>query len=1322
MIDTGAAPNIIKKRNLESETRINGNDTLLLSGITEGYVSTIGTAEISYMGNPIALHVVHDQFPISQEGILGSDFLQGAESLNFNHRTLKWQGIEIPFARNDYITIPARSRSVCPLRVSNRDAREGYIPRIEIGKGLYLGEALITNRNGTAYVGIVNVTENEVSIPVPTVEIGEFDETRSPTTITNSTIDKAGPHGQVLATTVQGTRYPISTDGESERTISKGRDGTTQVENRQKQIEETLRLDHLNEEEYHHVLTLITRYPELFRLTEDQLQCTNLVTHKIPTTDELPIHTKQYRYPPIHKEEIDKQVGELLKNDVIKPSVSPYNSPLWIVPKKADSKGNKKWRMVIDFRALNEKTVGDAYPLPNITEILDQLGGAKYFSVFDLASGFHQIRMDERDAQKTAFSTPHGHYEYKRMPFGLKNAPATFQRLMDQILSGLQGNELFVYLDDIVLYASSLEEHAQKFHKLAHRLREANLQLQPDKCEFLRKEVAYLGHIIGKDGVKPDPSKIQAVKEFPIPRNAKNIKQFLGLAGYYRRFIPDFAKTARPLTGLLKKEATFVWAKAQTEAFEGLRDQLCKEPILQFPDFSEPFVLTTDASGFAIGGVLSQGEIGKDLPIAYASRALNKAETNYSTIEKELLAIIYCVRHFRPYLYGRKFRLVTDHKPLVWMHSVKDPCSRLLKWRMKLQDHEYEVVYKPGRHNANADALSRNPPQKKILPISTAQDIDSDSEGSIFSYPQEHRADSPVQIPAPTIPPKIPTPEDRPASMQDQLTTDADEPSSDSDEDDGTNDDDDLFDNINEPYTTRETPGNVIEIPDNFALRKDTVVIFTNIAGKPRDEGARMLELAGKLPASDEAITGHARVTKTKSQTIISLPIQDKMSEILEKENLLKAVRALKDVCTELDLASVSICKGSIDTIPWITMKNIIIETLQDCPTKIFICANRRTVPPPSERTAIINEYHSSTINGHKGITKTYKRLKERYEWPRMKQDIQTFIRSCRNCQLKKLVRVKTKQPMLITDTPGKAFEKISMDIMGPLPRTSTNNVYILTIQDLLTKYSLAIPLKNAAAIDIADAFVNEFICIYGAPKALLTDQGANFTSSLMKNVARKFRIQRYKTTAYRPQSNGSLERSHHVLWEYLKQYVNKNTEWDQILKLATFSYNTSVHEGTRYTPHELVFGKTAEIPSSYPPIGDNIATTYAEYLTSLYNKLTEVQQNARENLIKSKHRSKTHYDRKINQQNFQANDLVYLLKEPSKGKLSDQYIGPYKIVELIGDRNVRLDLGNNHSKIVHKDKLRLDRSGDIPSLEKRNKGAPNRQPQSTSKHQTPWT
>jgi len=238
------------------------------------------------------------------------------------------------------------------------------------------------------------------------------------------------------------------------------------------------------------------------------------------------------------------------------------------------------------------------------------------------------------------------------------------------------------------------------------RLRSYNLKLQPDKCEFLRKEVLYLGHRLTREGLLPDESKLSAVKEFPIPNTTKKLKGFLGLAGYYRRFIPNFSKIVKPLTNLLKNNTPFNWNADTDEVFNTLKRVLTSQPLLQYPDFSKPFILTTDASNDALGAIISQGEIGRDLPIAYASRTLSKAERNYPTVEKELLAVVWECKHFRPYLYGRKFTVVTDHRPLVWIFNVKDPSSRLLRWCLKLEEYEYNIVYRRGSSNTNADALS----------------------------------------------------------------------------------------------------------------------------------------------------------------------------------------------------------------------------------------------------------------------------------------------------------------------------------------------------------------------------------------------------------------------------------------------------------------------------------------------------------------------------------------------------------------------------------------------------------------------------------------
>ena len=278
---------------------------------------------------------------------------------------------------------------------------------------------------------------------------------------------------------------------------------------------------------------------------------------------------------------------------------------------------------------------------------------------------------------------------------------------MSTVLSGMQGLKCLVYLDDIIVYDETLQIHNGKLREVFARLRMHNLELQPDKCEFLRKEVTYSGHKLTTHGLLPDSEKEKAVSKFPTPTNTRELKQYLGLCGYYRIFIPNFSNISKPPTELLKKNTPFEWNQRTDDAFVTLKELLTTEPLLEYPDFTRPFVLTTDASNEALGAILSQGPIGQDLPIAYASRTLNNAERNHSTTEKELLAILWACKEYRQYLYRRKFTIVTDHKPLTWVFNVKDPSSRLLRWRLKLEEYDYQVIYKPGVRNTNADALSR---------------------------------------------------------------------------------------------------------------------------------------------------------------------------------------------------------------------------------------------------------------------------------------------------------------------------------------------------------------------------------------------------------------------------------------------------------------------------------------------------------------------------------------------------------------------------------------------------------------------------------------
>lgn len=472
-------------------------------------------------------------------------------------------------------------------------------------------------------------------------------------------------------------------------------------------ISDLIRTDHLNNEEKKSLLHLCRTYEDIFFKEGDILTFSNQNKHRIKTNDDIPIYTKSYRYPYVHRVEVRRQIDKMLEQGIIRPSFSPWNAPIWIVPKKKDASGIRKWRLVVDYRKLNEKTICDKYPIPNITEILDKLGKSMYFSTLDLASGFHQIEMHPKDVEKTAFSVDNGHFEFVRMPFGLKNAPSTFQRVMDNVLGDLIGTVCLVYLDDIVVYSTSLQEHTLNLGKVFTRLRDSNLKVQLDKSEFLHKECAFLGHIISPEGIKPNPEKIHAIKNFPIPKTQKEIKSFLGLLGYYRKFIQDFSRITKPFTQCLKKGSKIVINDKYMNTFETCKSLLVNDPLLQYPDFSKPFNLTTDASDFALGAILSQGPIGTDKPICYASRTLTSTEVNYSTIEKELLAIVWATKYFRPYIFGHKFKIITDHKPLTWIMSLKEPNSKLVRWRLRLEEFDYEVIYKKGKLNTNADALSR---------------------------------------------------------------------------------------------------------------------------------------------------------------------------------------------------------------------------------------------------------------------------------------------------------------------------------------------------------------------------------------------------------------------------------------------------------------------------------------------------------------------------------------------------------------------------------------------------------------------------------------
>ena len=477
----------------------------------------------------------------------------------------------------------------------------------------------------------------------------------------------------------------------------------------------------LTREEQRTAKDLLLSYSDTFSPPDGTVGCTSLVRHEIPLLNSDPVRQRYRRIPPSQFTQVKEHVHDLLRKGIVRPSSSPYASPIVVVQKKSG-----EIRLCVDYRELNARTRKDAYPLPRIDESLDALSGARWFSTLDLASGYNQVPMAEPDKEKTAFCTPFGLFEFNRMPFGLCNAPGTFQRLMERIFGDQSLQSLLLYLDDIVIFSATFSQHLQRLDMVLARLRQHQLKLKLTKCCFFRTEVQYLGHVVSATGVATDPEKIRAVAEWPTPRTLKELRAFLGFASYYRRFVEGFARLAAPLHRLVGEcqgprrqppsrppAATFRWTAECTTAFQGLKQRLTAAPVLAYADFSRPFILEVDASYHGLGAVLSQEHDGKRRPIAFASRGLRRTERNmdnYSSMKLEFLALKWAITEkFREYLLGQSFTVYTDNNPLSYVQTTAKLAAVEQRWASQLAQFNFDIKYRPGTSNRNADALSRLP-------------------------------------------------------------------------------------------------------------------------------------------------------------------------------------------------------------------------------------------------------------------------------------------------------------------------------------------------------------------------------------------------------------------------------------------------------------------------------------------------------------------------------------------------------------------------------------------------------------------------------------
>lgn len=456
------------------------------------------------------------------------------------------------------------------------------------------------------------------------------------------------------------------------------------------------------------VLEVLEGHVDVFSFTKKDFLRSNMqVQHKVDTGDATPIAQRAYRLSPMQRDAVDAELDKLLELGLIRPSSSAWASPIVMVPKKDGS-----WRMCIDYRKVNAATKNDQYPLPVIEDLLTSMGQAQYFTTLDLRSGYWQIPMDPASVEKTAFISHRGLYEFTYMPFGLKSAPATFQRYMNSVLHGLAGKLCHVYLDDIVIFSPTLAEHLEHIDQVLGRLHQFGLVIAVDKCTFAAGEISYLGHIVSRSGLQVDPQKIQAINDMPTPTNLQQLRSILGSAGYYRHFVRDYSKMVAPLTALSKKGAEWQWTETQQQALDGVKAALSSPPILAHPDYSRPFTVYSDFSKNGLGAILAQvGDDGRERVCAYASRRTTDTEAKYCSYKGELLAVLFAVEKFQPYLLGLPFRLVVDNHALAFLNKGKQHSATLARWALRLQEFTFDVVHRPGTSHANVDGLSRMYPE-----------------------------------------------------------------------------------------------------------------------------------------------------------------------------------------------------------------------------------------------------------------------------------------------------------------------------------------------------------------------------------------------------------------------------------------------------------------------------------------------------------------------------------------------------------------------------------------------------------------------------------
>lgn len=692
IVDTGSQISLLKAERV-LRTKISIKNKIEITGIVEGIsISTLGMSNAKIKSNNLTIshefQVIHGEAYLKYDGILGAEFLlKYNANIDCGNKRLT---LQLP--QSDYRATNVKSVNLTQIKSMDTENSE-YFEAIK--------DYLKFEQNSIFMIGVKANTKINNPYFYDGLEDEFFDNKKFKRVELNK-----------IELDVE-----FKTPDDSHkclRQVNQIDDITSENEPiidpclRQKIIMEKLDLGNLNDKQIEMVAELCLKFSEAFFIENDRLRPTNVYKHSIklrPNVDS--INVKQYRVPFAQREELKKHVENWEKQGIIRKSTSRFNSPLLLVKKHPDRFGNKQFRAVLDYREVNKASIPQYYPLPVPEQLFDMLHGSTIYSCLDVHQAYHQIELEESCRFITAFSALNHHYEFCMIPFGLQSSGIAWLYTIHRVLQEFMDKNVFCYVDDVILWENSEEAHLRQIKLVLSQLIKNNIKLKPEKCKFLQPYVYYLGYKISGVGLEIDERKTLCIRKYPVPRNVKELQRFIGFVNFYRRYIPKFSDICRVLYKLCKKDIPYVWSEGAQLAFDTLREKLLNPPVLVYPCFSLPFLVISDASDYSAGCVLANRDGRDERPIQYFSKTFNDAQCKYSTVHKEILAAAWGINWFRPFLIGRQFYLVIDQKSIIYLMSGKYKDSRVHRWAIELMEYDFEVIYREGKTNVCADALSR---------------------------------------------------------------------------------------------------------------------------------------------------------------------------------------------------------------------------------------------------------------------------------------------------------------------------------------------------------------------------------------------------------------------------------------------------------------------------------------------------------------------------------------------------------------------------------------------------------------------------------------